>query len=179
MTNEPKIQPSSAGFSLLAKALIIVVLIGAVGIVVYLKNNDSQTQPVGSSTEITAPPVDQPSLEPVPTGPLPRLMDLGSKKCIPCKMMEPILEQLREEYAGRMEVIFIDVMEDPESGENFRVQLIPTQIFFDASGKELDRHVGFYSKEEILNRWKELGVQFAGTRSAAQAQVPSATAGAE
>lgn len=89
----------------------------------------------------------------------PVLLDLGATKCIPCKMMAPILEELGEEYAGVMEVVFIDVWEKPEAGSRYGIQSIPTQIFFDAEGKELFRHEGFISKEDILAKWKELGVK--------------------
>jgi thioredoxin 1 len=89
---------------------------------------------------------------------LPKLVDLGADKCIPCKMMAPILKGLTTEYAGRMEVEFIDVWKNPDAGKPYKIQLIPTQIFLDASGKELFRHQGFYGKEDILAKWKELGV---------------------
>jgi len=90
---------------------------------------------------------------------LPRLVDLGAGKCIPCKMMAPILEELKTEYAGSMEVVFIDVWQDKNAGAKYGIESIPTQIFYDASGKELFRHEGFFAKEEILAKWKELGVQ--------------------
>ena len=89
---------------------------------------------------------------------LPKLLDLGAGKCIPCKMMAPILEQLKKEYAGRLEVEFIDVWKNEAAGEKHKINMIPTQIFFDAAGKELYRHEGFYAKEDILAKWKELGV---------------------
>lgn len=89
---------------------------------------------------------------------LPRLVDLGAGKCIPCKMMAPILEGLKKEYAGRMNVEFIDVWVNPDAGKPYNIEMIPTQIFFDAEGKELFRHVGFFGKEDILGKWKELGV---------------------
>jgi thioredoxin 1 len=91
---------------------------------------------------------------------LPRLVDLGAGKCIPCKKMAPILEELKKEYAGRMEVEFIDVWKNPDAGKAYGVEMIPTQIFYDASGKELERHTGFFGKEDILAKWKELGVEF-------------------
>jgi thioredoxin 1 len=97
---------------------------------------------------------------------LPRLVDLGATKCIPCKMMAPILEELKKEYAGRMNVEFIDVWENPDAGKPYGIELIPTQIFFDASGKELFRHVGFFAKEDILAKWKELGVDSAAKPAA-------------
>ncbi len=91
---------------------------------------------------------------------LPRLVDLGADKCIPCKMMAPVLKQLKKEYDGRMDVDFIDVWKEPDAGKAFKISLIPTQIFFDAAGKELFRHEGFISKDDILAKWKELGVTF-------------------
>ncbi len=89
---------------------------------------------------------------------LPRLVDLGANKCIPCKQMAPILEKLRKDFAGRLEVEFIDVWQNPHAGELYKVKMIPTQIFYDASEKELYRHEGFFSREDILAKWKELGV---------------------
>jgi thioredoxin 1 len=75
-------------------------------------------------------------------------------------MMKPILDELREEYNGRFEVVFVDVWENPDESKKYNIKMIPTQIFYDASGKELFRHEGFYSKEDILKKWKELGIAF-------------------
>lgn len=88
---------------------------------------------------------------------LPRLLDLGADKCVPCKMMAPILDQLREDYAGRMRVDFVDVWKTPEAGKPYNLKLIPTQIFFAPDGAELYRHEGFISREDILAKWNELG----------------------
>jgi len=90
---------------------------------------------------------------------LPRLVDLGAGKCIPCKMMKPILEDLTKNYAGTFKTEFIDVWENEDAAKPYNINLIPTQIFFGADGKELFRHEGFFSKEDILGKWKELGVQ--------------------
>ena len=86
------------------------------------------------------------------------LVDLGATKCIPCKMMAPVLEELKKEYAGSLEVVFIDVWENNQAAKNFGIESIPTQIFYDAKGKELFRHEGFFAKEDILQKWKEYGV---------------------
>lgn len=103
----------------------------------------------------------QPASQPAPG--LPRLVDLGASTCIPCKMMAPILEELRESYAGRLQVEFIDVKENPAAAKPYDIQLIPTQIFFDAAGKERWRHEGFFSRQDILAKWKELGVNLDGS----------------
>ena len=88
----------------------------------------------------------------------PLLVDWGAGKCIPCKKMAPILEELKVEYAGRMDVEFIDVWKNGDAASRYGIASIPTQIFFDASGKELFRHEGFFAKEDILKKWQELGV---------------------
>ena len=65
----------------------------------------------------------------IPEKNLVTMVDLGAKKCIPCKMMAPILVELKKEYAGRAAVIFIDVWEYPDKAQEFKVSIIPTQIF--------------------------------------------------
>lgn len=91
---------------------------------------------------------------------LPKLIDFGAHKCIPCKMMAPILEKLTKEYKGVFDVEFIDVWqpENKKKAERHQIRIIPTQIFFDADGKELYRHEGFFARKDILQKWKELGV---------------------
>ncbi len=89
---------------------------------------------------------------------LPRLLDLGSDKCVPCKMMAPMLEELKQDYAGTLTVEFTDVWKDPAAAQPYGIKVIPTQIFFSQDGTELFRHEGFYSREDILAKWRELGV---------------------
>ena len=90
---------------------------------------------------------------------LPRLVDLGASKCVPCKLMMPILDKLTKDYAGQMDVVFIDVWEKPKEGERYSIRIIPTQIFYDTTGKERFRHEGFMSEKDILAKWNELGVE--------------------
>jgi thioredoxin 1 len=98
-------------------------------------------------------------IPPVPTPGLVTMVDLGAKKCIPCKMMAPILEELQEEYAGLASIVFIDVWEHREQAQRFGIRSIPTQIFYDKQGKEVTRHVGFMSKEDIIETLIQLGVK--------------------
>jgi thioredoxin 1 len=91
---------------------------------------------------------------------LPKLVDVGADKCIPCIKMAPILDQLRDDFRGELEVLFVDVWKKREEAASYRIQMIPTQIFYAADGKELFRHTGFYSREEILAKWRELGYDF-------------------
>ena len=144
-----------------AKLLIVTALAAAVAGVVVMKNDTPPTQPdsaraiaAGTARANAKSGQDVSAHSPA----IPKLLDLGADKCIPCKLMAPILENLKEEYAGRMEVEFIDVWKNPEAGTKYGVEMIPTQIFLDPTGKELFRHTGFLGKEDILAKWKELGI---------------------
>lgn len=85
-----------------------------------------------------------------PAARLPRLVDLGADKCIPCKLLAPILAELKEEYAGRLVVEFIDVWKDPAAQTPYDIRIIPTQILYDADGQEVWRNEGFISKEDLV-----------------------------
>jgi thioredoxin 1 len=89
------------------------------------------------------------------------MVDLGADKCIPCKLMAPILKDLQEEYSGKAAILFIDVWKHPEERKKFNVNTIPTQIFFDKDGKEIYRHEGFFGKDGILAILKKAGVEIA------------------
>ena len=87
----------------------------------------------------------------------PTVIDLGARTCIPCRKMAPILEALGKEYRGRASVLFIDVHQDQAAAQKFRVQMIPTQIFFNAQGKEVRRHIGYMEKPDIVRELKAAG----------------------
>jgi thioredoxin 1 len=143
------------------KIVIVVSLFVVVSTVLALKqfNNASAPQPVASmSQNPTTVPESPQDTKPVQTAGLPRLVDLGADKCIPCKMMAPILEELKTTYKGKLQVDFVDVWKNPAEAKKSGISIIPTQIFYDASGKELFRHEGFFSKEDILGKWKEFGI---------------------
>ena len=86
------------------------------------------------------------------------MVDLGAHKCIPCKMMAPIIREVSAEYDGRAAIVFIDVWENPNVTKQFGIRTIPTQIFYDAQGAERYRHEGFMDKKSIVIILKRLGV---------------------
>jgi thioredoxin 1 len=95
----------------------------------------------------------------VPVKGMVTLVDLGARSCIPCKMMAPILEKMEKQYKGKAAVIFLDVWKDPRPAQYFGIRAIPTQIFFDKNGKEVYRHLGYMSEEDIVKQFKSMGVQ--------------------
>lgn len=87
------------------------------------------------------------------------MIDLGADKCVPCKMMAPILEKVKKDYEGRAVIHFYDVWKDREPAVRYKIRAIPTQIFFDRDGKEVYRHEGFMNEADIVSVLKKLGVK--------------------
>jgi thioredoxin 1 len=86
------------------------------------------------------------------------MIDLGATECIPCKMMAPILEELKIRYSGRADILFIDVWKNPVQAKVYGIHTIPTQVFFDRNGREVYRHIGFMDKKRIVDILTKLGV---------------------
>jgi len=100
----------------------------------------------------------QSEIREVPVKGMVTMLDLGADKCVPCKMMAPILEELEKAYKDKAAIVFIDVWKKPEYSKKFNIQAIPTQIFFDKDGKEVFRNTGFLDKKSIIEKMKQLGV---------------------
>lgn len=95
----------------------------------------------------------------VPVKGMVTMVDLGAHKCIPCKMMAPIIEELSKEYKGKAAILFIDVWEHREEAPKYGIRSIPTQIFYAKNGEEAYRHEGFMNKESIVAELQKLGVE--------------------
>ena len=111
---------------------------------------------VTAATGFSEPGID---FDTLPVKGMVTMVDLGAKKCIPCKMMAPILEKIEKKYEGRAAIVFIDVWENRDQAGRFDIRAIPTQIFYDASGKEVSRHLGFMSEDDIVKTLSQLGVK--------------------
>jgi thioredoxin 1 len=88
-------------------------------------------------------------------------IELGSVRCIPCRMMQPIMKDIEKDYAGQVKVVFHDVWtpEGEPFAQTFNILVIPTQVFLDKEGKEYFRHEGFFPKEDLVNILKQKGVK--------------------
>lgn len=122
---------------------ILIVLCAIIGVIVLKQYRKEETSPLPEHTQG-----------------IPRLLDLGSKGCTACTMMEPVLDELRAKYPGKLQVDFIDVWEHQQVARDYGIEIIPVQIFFDENGTELHRHQGFISVEDIVAKFKELGIEF-------------------
>ena len=89
----------------------------------------------------------------------PSLVDFGATGCRPCDMLAPILETLKEKYAGKLNVLFIHVGQEQILATRYGIQTIPAQVFFDKNGKEVFRHIGFFPQDEIEKKLAEFGLK--------------------
>jgi len=151
--------------SLILIALVVAAVVAVIALKPARSGTSSESETRGASASVTGAIAPTAS-----TTARPRLLDLGAGKCIPCKLMAPILEDLKTSYVGVMTVDFIDVWEDKAAAQAHGISTIPTQIFFAPDGKELFRHEGFFSKEDILTQWKTLGYDL---KPATQAPMPT------
>ena len=88
-------------------------------------------------------------------------IELGSVNCIPCKAMQPVMKAIEEKYGDQIKVIFYDVWKQDQKhyGQEYRIRLIPTQVFLDAADKEIYRHEGFFPEVEIDNLLQSHGLK--------------------
>ena len=86
------------------------------------------------------------------------VVDMYADWCGPCKMMAPIYEDLAKQYGDKIKIGKLDVDSDPETPGQFGVSSIPTIVFL-KDGKEIDRLVGFQSKDTFVQKFGELGVK--------------------
>lgn len=134
-----------------SRFILVGIVVAAAALILYAKQ--SQPQPQQPPQEIVSPSAQA----------LPRLVCLGAGKCIPCKAMKPIREELKKELAGQLLVVFHDVWKDQNIGNQYGVRVIPTTIFYGPDGKELTRTEGFIAKQDILARFGQYGITFPDT----------------
>jgi thioredoxin 1 len=152
-----------------AQAIALIVVALVLGFVVGFKSGKGSmaaqtgatcpTVPPTASVTAPTPPAAAPEASPTAAAALPRLVDLGSTTCIPCKEMAPILDELKTELKGKVEVEFINVTENMAAADEYKISVIPTQVFLDKDGKEVFRHEGFFPKADILAQLEKMGVK--------------------
>ena len=126
------------------KIVIVVVLIISMITVLTIKRSKSE-QDTGAASNIAAN-IEKGTQPDMPgSDGLPRLLDLGSDECIPCKEMVPILEELKTEYAGVFQVEFMDVRKEPPLAEVYGSS--------DANKKFVDEFIAAWNKVMNLDRF--------------------------
>ena len=115
--------------------------------------------PTASPVPAAAPVTPTEQAATVATLAKPRILELGSMRCQACLEMAKVLDALRASQGAKLQVDFIDVFEEPAATDRYKISLIPTQILFDAAGKEIFRHTGYFAHDGILAKFRNLGVK--------------------
>lgn len=84
------------------------------------------------------------------------ILEFGAVGCAPCKKMEKEIETIRKDFAGKVNVRFINLSKkwNNDWADYFKIQTIPTQVILDSQGKEIYRHVGYIPADELKKVFK-------------------------
>jgi thiol-disulfide isomerase/thioredoxin len=88
----------------------------------------------------------------------PSMVEFGATGCVPCDMMQPILDKLKKKFPDTLNIVFLHVRENQVLSGRYGIQSIPVQAFFDENGQEVFRHTGFFAEEEVMKQLKKMGV---------------------
>ncbi|OGP53458.1 MAG: hypothetical protein A2Y65_06845 [Deltaproteobacteria bacterium RBG_13_52_11] len=86
----------------------------------------------------------------------PSVIDFGSNRCIPCIQLRPVMRALKDAHSERINVLFMEVSDHRDLAQQYKVRLVPTLIFFDAHGQEVQRKTGFMDREAIERVLRDL-----------------------
>ena len=164
--------------------IIVSVLIAVILTVIWVLKTHPTPTPIDSKTGYIADFVLEASsidLEALKKYKLPMIIDFGADSCDPCKAMAPVLKKMNEEMQGKAIIKVVDVWKNSAAAKDFPVQVIPTQVFFNADGtpyvpsdkikiefikyatKDTNKHVftahqGGLTEEEMRSILAEMGV---------------------
>lgn len=145
------------------KFIKIILLIALVLLIIWAfcdKSSCNATEAKQTTSNIAKQAQTTAILTEIPTNSLPTMVEMGASWCPPCRAMSPIIEQLANENSSKLNIVYIDVDKNQELARKMSISSIPVQIFLDKNGKEIFRHIGFFPKEDILKKWKDLGYNF-------------------
>lgn len=139
--------------------VVVIIIIGLIAIIAIKGSNKEETKTQNEgiwALDVKASFKKEDVLE---SG-YPALLDIGGAECIPCKSMRPVLEELNEEWQGKIVVNFVDYWKYPDLAKQFEFSSIPTQFFYDENGKLYTTHLGAITKQEVIDTFKKMGYSF-------------------
>jgi len=95
----------------------------------------------------------------VPAKGMVTIVGICSEHCVPCRMMEPVLKKVEDEYKGKFALVCLDKDKNKDIAGKFKARVTPTLIFFDKDGKETHRHEGVMDKNEIVATLRKAGME--------------------
>ncbi len=124
-------------------------LAGVAGLGVFLQGCDGGTRSPDAARLEPDDPVEQALRQGRPA-----MIQFGANACAACREMKPVLAALQQAHGTRFTVMNVDLIAQKHRGylQRFRIQLMPTQVFFDATGRETQRNLGTMTAAAVLAR---------------------------
>ena len=105
---------------------------------------------------------------------VPILLEFGRGWCVPCKYMKPILDEMGAAYSGKAIVATVDMDVNKDLVRDFRIRMMPTQVFIAPDGKEFFRNEGTFERDHIMQVFTKMGVAPPNMQGAAPGAPPQA-----
>ena len=87
------------------------------------------------------------------------IIEFGGPTCVPCVKMQPVLAELQQTFGSRAQVRNFYVTQHPKEAQAHRIMVMPTQVIFDPSGREVARHIGYWPKDAFLSALAQAGLK--------------------
>ena len=139
--------------------IVILVVLLAIGAVLVGKHFTATGTSPAPADQAANPLLPGPELAPSLENGRATMVDFGAGACTACKELQPVIDATAERYRGKANIVYVDTGLYAAIAKQYRVSLIPTQIFFDSEGNEVFRNVGKISPEEIDRRLAEAGAE--------------------
>lgn len=134
--------------SLAVKIIVPLLIVAAIVAIFVVKNEKSKTDDIETTpntsiaelsddlknADFSLRETEEIDFEQLSSYGLPIIVDYGADTCVPCKQMAPVLEKANKEFNGKAFIKFINVWDYPNAANNVPVQVIPTQVIFNADG---------------------------------------------
>lgn len=113
----------------------------------------------GLSAQGPVPTLDPGGLSQILTSKKWTVIEFGGPTCVPCVKMQPVLAELQQTFGSRAQIRNFYVTQHPREAQFHKIMVMPTQVVFDPTGKEVTRHIGYWQKDEFLAALAKVGLK--------------------
>lgn len=117
------------------------------------------TLSAGLSGQGHVPALDPGGLSQILTSKKWTVIEFGGPTCVPCVKMQPVLAELQQIFGSRAQIRNFYVTQYPREAQFHKIMVMPTQVVFDPTGKEVTRHIGYWPKDEFLSALAKAGLK--------------------
>lgn len=111
------------------------------------------------SAQVSVPALDPAGLNQILGSRKWTIIEFGGPSCVPCMKMQPLLAELQQKFGTRAQFRNFYITQFPQVAQAHRVMVMPTQVVFDPSGKEVARHMGYWPQQEFLAALAKAGLK--------------------